>query len=153
MKTKKYFMISALALLACSCQDEEQGSVQPTPGQDVQFGVTLEQSESRTVYGDRDGNAFPIYWQNGDEVIVSSPDCADEGGVGSATYKVNVGDNTTQNYATSLDKTGDIGVRWGDNQTGYFYSFYPASHAVLESNGNQITTMTVTMPAQQCWTR
>lgn len=149
MKTKKYFMISALALLACSCQDEEQGSVQPTPGQDVQFGVTLEQSESRTVYGDRDGNAFPIYWQNGDEVIVSSPDCADEGGVGSATYKVNVGDNTTQNYATSLDKTGDIGVRWGDNQTGYFYSFYPASHAVLESNGNQITTMTVTMPAQQ----
>lgn len=149
MKTKKYFMISALALLACSCQDEEQGSVQPTPGQDVQFGVTLEQSESRTVYGDRDDNAFPIYWQNGDEVIVSSPDCADEGGVGSATYKVNVGDNTTQNYATSLDKTGDIGVRWGDNQTGYFYSFYPASHAVLESNGNQITTMTVTMPAQQ----
>lgn len=146
MKTKKYFMISALALLACSCQDEEQGSVQPTPGQDVQFGVALEQSVSRTVYGDRDGNAFPIYWENGDEVIVSSPECAEKDGVGSATYKVSV-ENTTQNYATSLDKTGDIGVRWGDNQTGYFYSFYPASHAELDET--TYTKMTVTMPAQQ----
>lgn len=147
MKTKMYFMISALALLACSCQDEERGGAQPTPGQDVQFGATLEQSASRTVYGDRDGDAFPIYWQNGDEVLVSSPECAEKGGVGSATYKVNVGDNTTQDYATSLDKTGDIGVRWGDNQTGYFYSFYPASHAELDET--TYTKMTVTMPAQQ----
>lgn len=148
MKTKKYFMISALALLACSCQDDEQGGVQPTPGQEVQFGVSLEQSESRTVYGDRDGDAFPIYWENGDEVIVSSPECANNDGVGSATYKVNVGDNTTQNYATSLDKTGDTGVRWGDNTTesSNFYSFYPASHAEL---GSDYKTMTVTMPAQQ----
>lgn len=146
MKTKKYFMISALAFLACSCQDEEQGGAQPTPGQDVQFGATLEQSASRTVYGDRDGDAYPIYWENGDEVIVSSPECADNGGVGNANYKVNVGNNTTQNYATSLDKTGDIGVRWGTNQTGNFYSFYPASHAEL---GSDYKTMTVTMPAQQ----
>lgn len=145
MKTKKYFMISALALLACSCQDEEQGGVQPTPGQEVQFGVTLEQNATRTVYGDRDGDAFPIYWQNGDEVIVSSPECASEGGVGSATYKVSV-NGQTQNYATSLDKTGDIGVRWGDNPSGYFYSFYPASHAEL---GSDYSSMTVTMPAQQ----
>lgn len=147
MKTKKYFMISALALLACSCQDDEQGGVQPTPGQEVQFGVSLEQSESRTVYGDRDGDAFPIYWENGDEVIVSSPECAENGGVGSATYKVSV-NNTEQNYATSMDKTGDIGVRWGDNKTSSnFYSFYPASHAQLDETTYK--TMTVTMPAQQ----
>lgn len=158
MKTKKYFMISALALLACSCQDEERGGAQPTPGQEVQFGVTLEQSSSRTIYGTPDTDdqgeptAFPIYWENGDEVIVSSPECADNadnGGVGNANYKVNVGNNTTQNYATSLDKTGEHGVCWGNNPTGNFYSFYPASHAVLESNGNESTTMTVTMPAQQ----
>lgn len=145
MKTKKYLIISALALLACSCQTEDLDGIQPTPGQDVQFGASLEKGATRTVYGDRDGDAFPIYWQNGDEVIVSSPDCAEEGGVGSATYKVNVGDNTTQNYATSLDKTGDIGVRWGDNPSGNFYSFYPASHAEL----TDYRTMTVTMPAQQ----
>lgn len=152
MKTKKYFVISVLALLACSCQDEEQGGVQPTPGQDVQFGATLEQNGSRTIYDTPDTDdqgdptAYPIYWENGDEVIVSSPECADNGGVGNANYKVNVGNNTTQNYATSLDKTGDRGVRWGNNQTGNFYSFYPASHAEL---GSDYKTMTVTMPAQQ----
>lgn len=154
MKTKKYFMISALALLACSCQDEEQGSVQPTPGQDVQFGATLEQSESRTIYGDEinDGSkdVFPINWVNGDEVVVFSPDCASKGGVGSATYKVNVGEENSgkQNYANSLDKTGDIGVRWGDNETGSFYSIYPAS-SLYTKLSEDCKTLTLTMPAQQ----
>lgn len=146
MKTKKYFIIPFLAFLVCSCQDEEQGSIQPTPGQDVQFGASLEKTATRTIYGDKANDAFPIYWVNGDEVVVCSPECAAKGGVGSATYKVNVGENTTQNYATSLDKTGEIGVRWGDNTTGNFYSFYPASRAVL---GGDYETMTVTMPAQQ----
>lgn len=145
MKTKKYLIISALALLAYSCQTEDLEGGHPTPGQDVQFGASLEKGATRTVYGDREGDAFPIYWQNGDEVLVSSPECANGGGVGSATYKVSV-DGQTQNYATSLDKTGDIGVRWGDNTSGYFYSFYPASHAEL---GSDYSSMTVTMPAQQ----
>lgn len=151
MKTKKYFMISALALLACSCQDEEQGGVQPTPGQEVQFGAALEQSESRTIYGDEENNAFPINWVNGDAVIVFSPDCAtSNGGVGSATYKVNVGEENSgkQNYANSLDKTGDIGVRWGDNATGSFYSIYPAS-SLYTKVSSDCKTVTLTMPAQQ----
>ena len=151
MKTKKYFMISALALLACSCQDEEQGGVQPTPGQEVQFGAALEQSESRTIYGDEVNNAFPINWVNGDEVVVFSPDCAaSNGGVGSATYKVNVGEENSgkQNYANSLDKIGDIGVRWGDNTTGSFYSIYPAS-SLYTKVSTDCKTVTLTMPAQQ----
>lgn len=150
MKTKKYFMISALALLACSCQDEEQGGVQPTPGQEVQFGAALEQSESRTIYGDEVNNAFPINWVNGDEVVVFSPDCASNGGVGSAIYKVNVGEENSgnQNYANSLDKTGDIGVRWGDNTTGSFYSIYPAS-SLYTKVSSDCKTVTLTMPAQQ----
>lgn len=150
MKTKRYFMISALVLLACSCRDEEQGGVQPTPGQEVQFGAALEQSESRTIYGDEENNAFPINWINGDEVIVFSPDCASNGGVGSATYKVNVGEANSgkQNYANSLDKTGDIGVRWGDNDTGSFYSIYPAS-SLYTKVSSDCKTVTLIMPAQQ----
>lgn len=143
-------MISALVLLACSCRDEEQGGVQPTPGQEVQFGAALEQSESRTIYGDEENNAFPINWINGDEVIVFSPDCASNGGVGSATYKVNVGEANSgkQNYANSLDKTGDIGVRWGDNDTGSFYSIYPAS-SLYTKVSSDCKTVTLIMPAQQ----
>ena len=150
MKTKKYFIISALALLACSCQDEEQGGVQPTPGQDVQFGASLEQSATRTIYGDEANNAFPINWVNGDEVVVFSPDCASNGGVGKAIYKVNVGEENSgkQNYANSLDKTGEIGVRWGNNTTGSFYSVYPASSLYSEVSSD-CKTLTLTMSAQQ----
>lgn len=150
MKTKKYFIISALALLACSCQDEEQGGVQPTPGQDVQFGASLEQSATRTIYGDEVNNAFPINWVNGDEVVVFSPDCASNGGVGKAIYKVNVGEENSgkQNYANSLDKTGEIGVRWGNNTTGSFYSVYPAS-SLYSDVSTDCKTLTLTMPAQQ----
>lgn len=150
MKTKKYLMISALALLAYSCQTEEFGDTQPTPGKEVQFGASLEQSTTRTIYGDETNNAFPINWINGDEVVIFSPDCASNGGVGSATYKVNVGEENSgkQNYANSLDKTGDIGVRWGDNATGSFYSIYPAS-SLYTKVSNGCKTVTLTMPAQQ----
>lgn len=150
MKTKKYLMISALALLAYSCQTEEFGDTQPTPGKEVQFGASLEQSTTRTIYGDETNNAFPINWINGDEVVIFSPDCASNGGVGSATYKVNVGEENSgkQNYANSLDKTGDIGVRWGDNTTGSFYSIYPAS-SLYTKVSSDCKTVTLTMPAQQ----
>ncbi|WP_418551245.1 hypothetical protein [Prevotella sp.] len=147
MKTKKYLIISALALLAYSCQTEEIVDVQPTPGQEVQFGASLEKNATRTIYGDENDKGFPIYWVEGDEVVVFSPECADGGGVGSATYKVHV-DNEAQNYASSLDKTGDIGVRWGDNPTGSFYSIYPAS-SLYTKIGNGYKTATLTMPAQQ----
>ena len=152
MKTKKYFIISAIALLACSCRDEEQGGVQPTPGEEVQFGATLEQITSRTVYGEQTETGFPINWVTGDEVVVFSPDCAasqSSGGVGSAIYKVNVGENSgEQNYANSLDKTGEIGVRWGQNATGRFYSIYPASPLYTKVSGD-CKSVTLTMPAQQ----
>ena len=39
-------------------------NIQPTPGQDVKFGASLEQSATRTIYGDEfnDGSkdVFPI---------------------------------------------------------------------------------------------
>lgn len=146
MKAKKYFIIPFLTLLACSCQDEEHG-VQPTPGEDVKFGAGLEQNASRTIYGPENDNGFPIYWVDGDEVIVSSPECANNGGVGSATYKVHV-ESETQNYATSLDKTEEIGVRWGSNSNGNFYSVYPVSSSHTKF-GSDYKTVTLTMPAQQ----
>ena len=147
MKTKKYFIIPLLAFLASSCQDEEQANRRPATGEEVQFGATLEQNaNTRTIYGDETSTGFPIYWVNGDEVIVSSPECGTGNGVGTANYKVTV-ENATQNYATSLDKTGEIGVRWGDNETGTFYSVYPAGQATL--NTTDYKTVTLRMPFSQ----
>ena len=149
MKTSKYFLISILAILVCSCKDAELSSTQPTPGQEVKLGAILEKNVSRTIYGDSVNGAYPIYWVDGDEVLVFSPDCASRGGVGSANYKVNVGENTQQNYANSLDKTGDIGVRWGnDTGSASFYSIYPAS-SLYTKLSSDCKTLTLTMPVQQ----
>ena len=147
MKTKNYFIIPVLALLtASSCQNEDR-NWQPATGEEVRFGATLEQNaNTRTIYGDETSTGFPIYWVNGDEVIVSSPECGTGNGVGTANYKVTV-ENATQNYATSLDKTGEIGVRWGENGTGTFYSIYPAGQATL--NTNDYKTVTLRMPFSQ----
>lgn len=146
MKIKKYFVVPLLALLACSCQDKEEwtASTQLATGEEVKFGASLGEG-TRTIYGDETATGFPIYWKNGDEVIISSPDCGNNGGVGNATYKVSVDDNDPKNYATSIDKTGEVGLRWGDNATGSFYSIYPASANLASDN----KTVTLTMPAQQ----
>lgn len=149
MKTKNYFIIPVLALLAASsCQNEDR-NWQPATGEEVRFGATLEQKAgSRTIYGEENtvNGTFPIYWVNGDEVIVSSPECGAGNGVGTANYKVTV-EGAAQNYATSLDKTGEIGVRWGENETGTFYSVYPAGQATL--NTNDYKTVTLRMPFSQ----
>ncbi len=144
MKTKKYFIIPLIGLLA-GCSAEDSVTTKLASGEEVKFGASLGQNGTRTIYGPEDNNAFPIYWVDGDEVIVGSPQCAEAGGIGSATYKVAV-DNSTQNYATSMDKSGDTGVRWGDNEKGDFYSVYPAKHAAF-SNG--FTNIKLTMPYQQ----
>lgn len=123
--------------------------IQPTPGEEVKLGAILEKNVSRTIYGDEVDGAYPIYWVDGDEVLVFSPDCASKGGVGSANYKVNVGGNTQQNYANSLEKTGDIGVRWGnDTGSASFYSIYPASSLYTQLSSD-CKTLTLTMPVQQ----
>lgn len=145
MKIKKYFIVSFLTLLACGCQEEELTTAQPTPGADVKFGATLNQNNTRTIYGEEGNKGFPIYWVNGDQVLVSSPECGRSSGYGSATYQVSV-EGAEQNYANSLDKTGDIGVRWGDNPTADFYSIYPASRATLNSSDY---TMTLNMASSQ----
>ena len=149
MKTNKFLMISALAILACSCSEEEQWGGQPTPGEEVKFGASLESTDTRTIYGDEANGAFPIYWVNGDRVQIFSPQCAtndDPDAIGSAVYAVTV-EKATQNYATSIDKVGDWGVRWGDNATADFYSVYPATSATVV--GQDCKSARLTMTTQQ----
>lgn len=151
MNTKKIFLMSALALLVCSCQEDEGTSIQPTPGEEVKFGGRLDASPmTRTIYGESDGTGFPIYWVNGDQVLVASPECANNNGIGSATYAISV-EKKEQNYATSMDKTGDAGVQWGDNATANFYSIYPASNNTRFTQSLTSARLTVTTQQNNTW--
>ena len=139
MKSRNILIASFAALfLASSCSDvmEPDEIVKANPGDEVVFGAAL--PATKTVYGDETSSGFPIYWVNGDNVRVASPQCMS--GRNTAVYEVAV-DGNTQNYATSLTKTGDTGVQWGDAATADFYSIYPSSASTaLTVDGNSVTT-------------
>ena len=148
-------MIAALAFAAVSCIDEIGNTDFPTAetGDEVQFGLSLPDAKTRTVYGDEaeDGSAFPIYWVNNDKVQIFSPQGLE--GRRSAEYQVSVS-GTGQNYADNLNKTGAYGVQWGEGYskttdgvtTKYlhdFYSLYPSGNYTLSSDGAKAENVTI----------
>lgn len=136
MKTIHYYIVSlALAFTVASCSDDMETPKNPAnTGDEVQFGAALSGVDTRTVYGDETATGFPIYWVQDDKVKVASPQC----GVKQAEYNVTV-ENTTQNYATSLNKTGTAGIQWGTSETADFYSIYPSDGAELHIQNNEVT--------------
>lgn len=142
MRTYDYLLgLSLLALVACN-QENMPERPTPTPGAEVKFGVSLNKNDvTRTIYGEENNNAFPIYWVDGDKVLVTSPQCLN--GRNTAQYEVSV-KTATQNYATSLNKTGAAGVQWGQADKADFYSVYPADKASVIG-----TIFSLTMPNVQ----
>ena len=127
------------AVLASSCKDmlNPEEIEKANPGDEVVFGAALP-GNTKTVYGEETKTGFPIYWVNGDKVRVASPQCLN--GRNYAEYQIAV-EGATQNYATSMTKTGDYGVQWGDAETADFYSIYPSSASTaLEVSGDGVTT-------------
>lgn len=140
MKTSRYILMSLAAVaIAASCKEElnPDKPINANPGDEVVFGAALP-GKTKTVYGEETSTGFPIYWVNGDKVRVASPQCLS--GRNSAEYAVAV-QSATQNYATSLTKTGEYGVQWGDAEEADFYSIYPSSASTkLEVSGEGVTT-------------
>lgn len=145
MRTHDYLLgLSLLALVACN-QENMPERPTPTPGAEVKFGASLNKTDvTRTIYGEEntEKHVFPIYWVDGDKVLVTSPQCLN--GRNTAQYKVTVPPDKQQNYANSLDKIGAAGVQWGKEATADFYSVYPADNASVQG-----TTFSLTMPNVQ----
>ena len=143
MKTSRYILLSFAAVaIAASCKEElnPDKPINANPGDEVVFGAALP-GKTKTVYGEETSSGFPIYWVNGDKVRVASPQCMS--GRNSAEYQIAVEekDGKKQNYASSMTKTGDTGVQWGDADAAVFYSIYPSSASTaLEVSGDGVTT-------------
>ena len=96
MKTYRFYIMTlALTFLFAGCsEDELTKGPGAKVGDEVQFGLSLSNLDTRTVYGEETGTGFPIYWVNGDKVRVASPQCLS--GRNSAEYEIAV-DSATQN--------------------------------------------------------
>lgn len=123
-KIYNYIMLAVVALTTVGCVDDLIDPNTPSTGNgdDVQFGLAFADLETRTIYGAEANDAFPIYWSNGDKVLVASPQCA----VKSAEYEVTP--VSGQSYAEAMNKAGAAGVQWGA-EAADFYSIYPADKA------------------------
>ena len=136
--------MSALAFVAVGCINE--GLEPDTPsagnGNDVQFGLSFDELETRTIYGSETSTGFPIYWSQGDKVLVGSPQCA----VTSAEYEVTP--VAGQSYADAMNKTGDGGVQWGSKDAD-FYSVYPSANASWSSMAEDNVTAKLNIASEQ----
>lgn len=134
MKSYKFIVLSFVLLMLCACVEEVGLNVNPQSGADVQFGLSLGKlADTRTIYGDETGNGFPIYWVDGDKVLIASPQCVD--GRNSAEYMVSCS-TATQNWADALTRTGDAGIQWGETSPADFYSIYPSAGSTLQVNND-----------------
>lgn len=151
MKKILFAVIGIVCLMtSCSKDDFTENQINPNSGKEVNFGMTID-AVTRTLYGleSTDGTNNPIYWVHGDNITVYGVDCAV--GRKQADYAVSTEGvdaegktviNTTQNYATALNKTGDYGVQWGDKTSSDFFAVYPKVEAgTFKNNGDGSVTV------------
>lgn len=145
MKTVyNYILVSALAIATIGCTHEELNPTIPSEanGNEVKFGMSLDVPDTKTIYGPESNNAFPIYWSQGDKVLVASPQCA----VTNAEYEVTP--VSGQSYAEALNKTGAAGVQWGSTDAD-FYSVYPSTNSSWSSLTASNVTAKLNIASQQ----
>ena len=137
----KYIAVPVVVLAAVGCVNADLISDIPSAesGDEVMFGLSLQNSDTKTVYGEPGATAFPIYWENGDKVQIFSPQCLT--GRRSAEYKVTVDEQ--QNYADDLTRTGEYGVQWGEATTADFYSLYPSGTYSLSDDMLYVEGVTI----------
>lgn len=139
MQMKKIFLVAiGIVCLMVSCTSDSTTELQTNPmvGQEVLFSPSNDMGfDTRTIYGEEANNAFPVYWVNGDKVLIYGKDCLNK----QAEYAVSV-DAVNQNYATSLDKTGDSGIQWGESASD-FVAIYPSTNTSFDTNGVPTATI------------
>lgn len=153
--------IAAMTLVMGSCAKEENNIVKPTPGDEVRFSGKLSTGiQTKTAYGEETATGIKVNWKNGDKVLVYGTNCL--AGREMAEYNVTNadadGNEVLQNFANSLDKTGDFGVQWGmdGNEKCDFYSVYPSvnngHNTTITPNpdGSGVTVRAHIRPSQFC---
>lgn len=162
---KNIFLIAGIALTAMlsGCADENLDNTVKNPvksGEEIMFGSELSgdadviesKPGTRTVYGDRNGNGVPVYWEaNGTDEIAIFCNQASQPANHLVNYKITP-DETDHAKAATVAKvnTSEAGLQWGDLDTEHrFYAFYPASAVEGSAEENQTGKITANIPVTQ----
>ncbi len=130
----RYIAGSLACLLMAACQDTfKETPVEPAvTGDEITFGSSLTDIQTRTVYGDEPVNgAYPVNWEEGDQISVYCPQSAQKNKI--VKYKITP-DQTYPSKSAAVTKINadEAGLQWGQTETHHFSAFYPGDK-ILES--------------------
>lgn len=151
---KGIFLINvALAAILAGCSDEIDNGTVKNPvqiGEEILFGSSLlSESESRTVYGDRDEKGVAVHWVDGDEIAIFCKETSQP-----ANHLVNYrikpkeGDPSKASEVMKVDPNA-AGLQWGSEDLHHFYAFYPASAVHGADSDDQQGTISASIPVNQ----
>ena len=150
---RSLFIASALFMALVGCQDDNlTGKDGPaSTGEEVQFAVThadfeFNGPETKTIYGERDGNSYPIYWVNGDQIGIFCPQGSSPDNTSQHDYQVLVENETSSEGVLAKVNAGENGLQWGDVDVHDFYAIYPAS---ASEGGMSATEVKCNIPLRQ----
>lgn len=147
--------IAAIATLLTACNKEElsEGRTPAASGEEVMFAADHANFESnapgtKTIYGDRNGNEYPIYWVNNDEIGIFCPQAGNHPNTPNREfhYKVVVKDTESSTGNLAKINPGENGLQWGTNDKHDFYAIYPAS---ASKGGVSATKVSCYIPVEQ----
>ena len=132
----RYIAGSLACLLMAACQDTfKETPVEPAvTGDEITFGSSLTDVQTRTVYGDEpiDG-AYPVSWEDGDQISVYCPEAA-QGKI--VKYRITPDQNDpSRSAAVTKINADEAGLQWGQAETHHFSAFYPGDRILGSIDG------------------
>ena len=132
----RYIAGSLACLLMAACQDTfKETPVEPAvTGDEITFGSSLTDIQTRTVYGDEPINgAYPVSWEDGDQISVYCPEAA-QGKV--VKYRITPDQNDpSRSAAVTKINADEAGLQWGQAETHHFSAFYPGDRILGSVEG------------------
>ena len=151
---KSLFLGTILVGLLASCQDDSLQTGKPAAtGDEIQFSANhadyeFAGAQTRTVYGERNGNSYPVYWVNNDKIGIFCPQAANHPNTPNNEfhYKVIVDGDKKSTGTLAKINMGENGLQWGTADEHHFYAIYPAS---ASEGGVSATQVKCSIPVRQ----
>lgn len=154
MKKTILFLSAFISVLTACKDDVNRNDYGPAAtGDEIQFSANhadyeFAGAQTRTVYGDRNGNSYPVYWVNNDEIGIFCPQAANHPNTPNNEfhYKVIVDGDKESTGTLAKINMGENGLQWGTKDVHHFYALYPAT---ASTGGISATQVKCSIPLRQ----
>lgn len=137
-----YSLFATALVVLSGCQDdvvEQKPSTPAQVGDEISFGSSLRDVQTRTIYDDEPTQAddgsyyYRVRWEEGDQIAIYCPQ-ASNGTLVNYSVSPDANDPTRSSRVTKVN-TDEPGLQWGESDVHRFYGFYPASRVTGTENG------------------